>query len=304
MTDNTNNLKALAEACPQGDPLRLVDHHGKWYLRNTAGMVFDVHRNPRFSQFMVENEAYAKFFEAATPALILDLIGQAATLAILREYGCDACGGQGHVHRPDGEYLGTCDNCNAYELSCVTRERDQLKEEVQRLTEQVKVLQADANSWQSGYNEGREIGTKTAYSEREQLKADVERLKGLKPEGPPRPPDGSGLPRYGLRWNGPSQPLAVPMADGYWTPWHLADQIRQELDAMTRCAIAHDKGRTEALQEAGKLRASLGALVRSDSGAQVLDKLDSGQGMETNDGKAWLAARNLVGDAASQEVGQ
>lgn len=53
-------------------------------------------------------------------------------------------------------------------------------------------------------------------------------LQGLQPAWPPRPPDGAGLPRYGLRWNGPSQPLAVLIADGYWTPWHLADQLRTE----------------------------------------------------------------------------
>ena len=57
------------------------------------------------------------------------------------------------------------------------------------------------------------------------LIADNERLQGLKPDFPPRPPEGVGLPRYGLRWNGPATPLAVRMEDGYWTPWHLAEQI-------------------------------------------------------------------------------
>lgn len=47
-------------------------------------------------------------------------------------------------------------------------------------------------------------------------------VDNLRPELPPRPPDGSGLPRYGLRWNGPTSPLSVPMDTGYWTPWHLA----------------------------------------------------------------------------------
>jgi hypothetical protein len=51
---------------------------------------------------------------------------------------------------------------------------------------------------------------------------EVERLRGLQPDIPPRAPEGAGLPRYGLRWNSPSQPLAVPMDDGYWTPYHLA----------------------------------------------------------------------------------
>lgn len=79
----------------------------------------------------------------------------------------------------------------------------------------------------------------------EQHKQDVEasmRLEGLKPEFPPMPPNGRGLPRYGLRWPPPanSAPLAVPMDDGYWTPWHLADAARNELreaaqNAMARC---------------------------------------------------------------------
>jgi hypothetical protein len=63
-------------------------------------------------------------------------------------------------------------------------------------------------------------------AERDQLQAEIERLKGLQPSFPPRPPEGYGLPRFGLRWNGPSNPLAVSMDDGYWTPWHLADQLK------------------------------------------------------------------------------
>lgn len=55
------------------------------------------------------------------------------------------------------------------------------------------------------------------------LRARVTELEGLRPELPPMPPEGKGLPRYGIRWNGPQQPLAVPMADGYWTPHHLAE---------------------------------------------------------------------------------
>ncbi len=54
------------------------------------------------------------------------------------------------------------------------------------------------------------------------LTVEIEKLKGIKPDFPPRPPEGEGLPRFGIRWNGPQEPLAVPMDDGYWTPWHLA----------------------------------------------------------------------------------
>ncbi len=67
--------------------------------------------------------------------------------------------------------------------------------------------------------------------ERDALRARVKELGGILPELPPFPPhEGKGepLPRYGLRWNGPTQPLAVPMVDGYWTPWHLADAALKE----------------------------------------------------------------------------
>lgn len=63
----------------------------------------------------------------------------------------------------------------------------------------------------------------------------IAELEGIKPELPPRPPElggrdpGGDLPRYGLRWNGPQQPLAVPMNDGYWTPWHIAERFRAGL---------------------------------------------------------------------------
>lgn len=68
------------------------------------------------------------------------------------------------------------------------------------------------------------------------LLAEIERLQGLQPVPPPRPPKGEGLPRYGLRWNGPSSPLAVPMEDGYWTPWHLSDQLKSENRALRKDA--------------------------------------------------------------------
>ncbi|MCO7610951.1 Lar family restriction alleviation protein [Pseudomonas chlororaphis] len=62
------------------------------------------------------------------------------------------------------------------------------------------------------------------------LLAQLEQLRGLRPAIPPRPPEGNGLPRYGLRWNGPQQPLATPMDDGYWTPWHLANELRKDAE--------------------------------------------------------------------------
>ena len=62
-----------------------------------------------------------------------------------------------------------------------------------------------------------------AQAQIEQLQAECKTLRGLTPEPPPRPPEGEALPRYGIRWNGPGLPLSVPMDDGYWTPWHLAE---------------------------------------------------------------------------------
>lgn len=68
----------------------------------------------------------------------------------------------------------------------------------------------------------------------ERLRAESARLVGLKPECPPRPPASDGLPRYGLHWNGAQQPIAMPMDDGYWTPWHLADRIREDRDSLLK----------------------------------------------------------------------
>ena len=63
----------------------------------------------------------------------------------------------------------------------------------------------------------------------ERTEETIDTLRGIKPEAPPRPPDGNGLPRYGLRWNGPGEPVSMPMDDGYWTPWHLTEMLRAQL---------------------------------------------------------------------------
>jgi hypothetical protein len=77
-----------------------------------------------------------------------------------------------------------------------------------------------------------------ARADMSRLLDEVERLRGIQPELPPRPPMGSdsdeGMPRYGLRWNGPKDPVSVPMPDGYWTPYYLAQYevslLRKDLD--------------------------------------------------------------------------
>jgi hypothetical protein len=65
-----------------------------------------------------------------------------------------------------------------------------------------------------------------------EAQAEIERLKGIKPELPPYPPLGEGLPRYGIRWNGSTEPITALMDDGYWTPWHLADAFRRDRDEL------------------------------------------------------------------------
>ena len=90
--------------------------------------------------------------------------------------------------------------------------------------------------------------------ERDAALAEIERLRGLKAELPPRPGDIDdtivNLPRYGIRWNGPTEPISVPMDDGYWTPWHLAQaQIQQAVDAF------HDASRLRSLIQQARIKA-------------------------------------------------
>ena len=75
-------------------------------------------------------------------------------------------------------------------LSAVTAERD-------RLRDQVKALQSDANSWQSGYDKGRCDGTKHRQSEVDQLRAEVEALR--KAAEPLEPVHDDQLPPIGSK---------------------------------------------------------------------------------------------------------
>jgi len=47
---------------------------------------------------------------------------------------------------------------------------------------------------------------------------------------------GAGLERYGIEWQGQENPISVPMNDGYWTPWHIAQLRITELEAQIRPA--------------------------------------------------------------------
>lgn len=95
------------------------------------------------------------------------------------------------------------------------------------------------------------------------LFAENEQLKGLQPAFPPRPPDGDGLPRYGLRWNGPQQPLAVLISDGYWTPWHLAESLKTENEALRKDLESHKRMLLAAVCDLG----AIGEALKSDMDA-------------------------------------
>lgn len=56
------------------------------------------------------------------------------------------------------------------------------------------------------------------------------------------------LPRYGLQWNGPERPVATPMPDGFWTPYHVAaDHIE---------ALERENTQLKALQDDDALTAA------------------------------------------------
>lgn len=63
------------------------------------------------------------------------------------------------------------------ELRAKVSEHDRVVRERDRLLAQVATLQSDANSWQSGYDKGRADGGRHGKHERDQLRAEVERLR-------------------------------------------------------------------------------------------------------------------------------
>jgi hypothetical protein len=68
------------------------------------------------------------------------------------------------------------------------------------------------------------------------------------------------LPRYGFDWTGTVGPALVLMADGYWTPWHIAENLRtQMLNELRRCV---------ALIEGEVPASALEVLARATPGGQ------------------------------------
>lgn len=110
-----NAIKASAEAAVQ-EQKDWVAAGSKWPQATLKLWVFRAHMNP----------------EAA-----LELI----RLLEQREDGplCWTCGDMGDVHRADGEWLGTCDQCNVYELKCVKHELAQAQQVIAEHVEPVSV---------------------------------------------------------------------------------------------------------------------------------------------------------------------
>lgn len=74
-------------------------------------------------------------------------------------------------------------------VTAIIAENGQLKAQNEALLKQVAALQSDANSWQTGYDEGRRMGTKTALSERDSFR----RLAGFWRSPKDLPPEGAPL---------------------------------------------------------------------------------------------------------------
>lgn len=70
----------------------------------------------------------------------------------------------------------------------------------------------------------------------------------------------AALPRYGLRWNGPDQPVSTPMPDGFWTPFHIAHQALK---------VAEEE-RDESLRQHEVVHESLASILGRDDALTVL----------------------------------
>ena len=85
-TNKMRDLKALAETCLQHQPLRFMRSHGALYIRNANGIVFDVHQNRSFPDFISQNKDYADLALACTPPTILALLAEIERLAKFEDW--------------------------------------------------------------------------------------------------------------------------------------------------------------------------------------------------------------------------
>ena len=91
---------------------------------------------------------------------------------------------EGEVNRYDAVHIRYEDNNIRYGEGCevevvTARDYDALEAEFERLRAQVSALQSDANSWQSGYDKGREDGAKAAEGWKAQHARDSAELRRL-----------------------------------------------------------------------------------------------------------------------------
>ena len=122
-------------------------------------------------QLKAENERLAAACERAEQIIIVEC--KAASLAKVRANLLEA-----NRDQLRAEVAGLKTGYEAYE-----RVNAELKAENERLRYQIGVLQSDANSWQSGYDVGRYMGTKTVWAERRAVRKDAERYRWLRRAG-------------------------------------------------------------------------------------------------------------------------
>ena len=121
--NDSRDLKAIAEACQQHQPLRFMRSHGALYIRNDNGIVFDVHQNRSFPEFMAQNKDYADLVLAANPAAVLALIAENECLrADLREVKDAKLGLSWAI----GEIMGECDRFKV-ENEALRKDADRLQ---------------------------------------------------------------------------------------------------------------------------------------------------------------------------------
>ena len=118
-----SELKMIAEACQQHQPLRFMRSHGALYIRNDNGIVFDVHQNRSFPELMAQNKDYADLVLAANPATVLALIAENESLrADLREVKDAKLGLSWAI----GEVMGECDRFKV-ENEALRKDADRLQ---------------------------------------------------------------------------------------------------------------------------------------------------------------------------------
>lgn len=154
------------------------------------------------------------------------------------EERCPECGSWDTECMSDKPVPGCgCARCLSAALAQANRERDEAQAEVAMLKDECASISAEFGLPPTIRPSEGEI--RRMLDGWKEARAEVERLRGLVPELPPRAPDGGGLPRYGLYWRGPTDPLSVPMESGYWTPWHLAKEaLRLVVERQRQAMIA------------------------------------------------------------------